>query len=77
MANLYASISYDHHARHIHRLGHKHIHTSAQTWEARVDVSLDKDGNCTVQLCPKSGWGGETLWQGNIDKQIKTSGLSS
>lgn len=67
MANLLASISYDHHARYIHRLGHRNISTSVQTWLGRVDVNLDKDGNATVRVGSKSGYGMTEVWKGNID----------
>ena len=68
MANLLASINYDHHNRYIHRLGHKHISTSAETWHGSVRVRLDKDGNAVVRVGPKSG-GGKVVWQGNIDER--------
>ena len=71
MANLYASIDYDHHNRYIHRLGHRHIATSAQTWQGRVDVSLDKDGNAVVTVGDKSGCGMRQVWKGNIDEMVR------
>jgi len=72
MANLYGSINYDHHNRYIHRLAHRHISTSAQTWEGRVDVSLDKDGNAVVMVGGKYGSEMRLVWKGNVNETVKT-----
>jgi len=71
MANLLASIDYDHHNRYIHRLGHRHIATSAQTWEGRADVYLAKDGEATIEVGPKDGYGMTEVWRGNVNETVQ------
>ena len=67
MANLYATIDYDHHARHCSRTGHKHIHTTAETWTGKVKVYLDKDGYCLITITDKQNNYPVTILSDNLD----------
>ena len=74
MANLHATIGYDHHAGRATRTASRWVSTTAETWGAIVEVDLHRDGDCTVTLADKHGNNSQTLWSGNANEAAKERG---
>lgn len=65
MANLIGYVNSDRSTTTASRLASEYITVQAETWQGKVEVTLEKDGDFTVQVGPKHS-SGQVALKGNV-----------
>jgi len=54
----------------VHRLGSRVVDSSLQTWDARIDTTLTKDGHYVVSIHPKHGGKTIVVAEGDLNERL-------